>query len=234
MATAIVTGALTPLGFEMVAELAAQDIATIAHVQAPEAELEGIRQRFKFRKVRVDTTPWDTMSIMQFVNNMRPTHIVSALPATAERVVSLKLAGLPEGNWEEDHFKYTDMLIDSVVKSQHEARIVYMSAVGASRVAGDAARQAMGRAEQKITIGSLPYTVVHAPPLDELGWGGMQAPFKAMRATKDLFWTAAGLINGDLRRRNKTIDPRTLARAVIDHAFSEAAENTVLEPRDLR
>jgi hypothetical protein len=234
MATAIVTGALTPLGYQLVAELAAQDIPVIAHVQVPATELEGIKARFPFPKVRVDNTPWSAMTIMQFVNGMRPTHIISALPATAERVVSLKLRGIPEGNWEEDHFKYTDMLVDAVVKSQHEARIVYLSRAGASRVASDPARQAMGRAEQKITFGSLPYTVVHAPPVDELGWGGLQMPFKLMRSTKDMFWSLAGLANGDLRRRNKTIDPRFLARTVIDHAFSEAAENAVLEPKDLR
>ena len=229
MTTAFIAGAASPLGQALIAALSSQGVACIAHVIAQGDERKKWKQVFSHKRVRVDFSPWKHRALFEIMHNMQPTHVISALPATPERLMILQAQGVGKENYEETSFKLTNMLIDAVVTTQLASHFVYLRPAGAS---GDYA-QAMDRAEQKIKISELPYTIVHAPPVDEMRGNKKLAVLRAGRKLADALWWTTGLIGmSDLRARKMSIQTHRLAQRVIDQALASSGGKRVFQPRD--
>jgi uncharacterized protein YbjT (DUF2867 family) len=165
---------------------------------------------------------------------MKPTHLVLLLGCTLGRATLLRARGIPAGNYEEGNFKISDMYIDGVVNAQHEAHVAYLSAAGVSSRSSDSALAAMAKAEQKLQLGSLPYTIVRSPPLMEHGGDGKLLAWKLWAQARRGLYAGLGLVGlKELAAARGPADPRSVARAMIDVAFSEGATSSVLEPHQL-
>lgn len=229
MATAFVAGAASPLGQALVKSLSSQGVASIAHIRAEADERKNWEQKFQHQRIRVDFTPWVQRALFELMQNMKPTHVFSVLPTTPERLMVLQAQGVGKENYEETNFKLSNMLIDAVVTTQIESHFVYLRPAGAK---GNYA-QAMDRAEQKIKISGLPYTIVHTPPVDEMAGNNKLAVLRGGRKVADALWWCTGLLGmSDLRARKMSLQAHRLAQRVVDQAVGSSSGRLVLKPRD--
>ena len=229
MATAFIAGAASPLGQALAMSLSSQGVACIAHVRADSGAHKTWEQKFTHKRVRVDFSPWIQRALFDLMQNMQPTHVFSVLPSTPERLMILQAQGVGVENYEETNFKFTNMLVDAVVTSQIQSHFVYLRPAGAT---GQYA-QAMDRAEQKIKISGLPYTIVHAPPVDEMQGNNKLAVLRAARKVADALWWTTGLLGlSELRARKMSIPAATLARRVVDQAVGSSEGRVVMRAGD--
>ena len=229
MATAFIAGAATPLGQALIGALSTQGVACIAHVHADSSEQKSWQQKFLHKRVRVDFSPWLQRALFDQMRDMKPTHVFLALAATPERLMILQAQGVKKQNYEETNFKYSNMIIDAVVTTGIASHIVYVRPAGAV----GAYAEAMDRAEQKIKISGLPYTIVHAPPVDETMGNRKLIALRAGRKVLDAMWWTTGLIGlRELKARKMSIAAHRLARRVVDQAIGSSDAHLTLQPHD--
>lgn len=234
MQIAFVAGATGYTGREVVRELAARGVRTVAHVRPDSPRVEEWRQRFEATGAAVDTTPWDDSAMTQTLSSLQPTHVFSLLGTTRARRKQSLRRGEAE-TYETIDFGLTAMLIRAAVSSGSRPRFVYLSSLGVREHATNPYLVARWRAESLLRVSGLPYTI--ARPSFITGPGRDES--------RPLERVAAGMANAvaavartvgarRLAGRVHSLTGAELAAGLVRHAFDPAAENVTVGTEELQ
>ncbi len=234
MQIAFVAGATGYTGREVVRELVARGVRTVAHVRPDSARADSWRERFESEGAAVDNTPWGDAEMTQTLSALQPTHVFSLLGTTRARRRVAATHGVTE-SYESIDFGLTALLIRAAVASASKPRFVYLSSLGVREHATNPYLVARWRAESLLRASGLPYTI--ARPSFITGPGRDESrPLERVGA-------AAGNVAGTLlrvfgaRRAGGSLRSMTgaeLAAGLVRHAFDASAENTTVGAEELR
>jgi uncharacterized protein YbjT (DUF2867 family) len=234
MQIAFIAGATGYTGREVVRELIARGVRTVAHVRPDSPRVDEWRKRFEAAGAFADTTPWGDAEMTQTLSALQPTHVFSLLGTTRARRRASKPHGERE-SYETIDFGLTAMLVRAAVSSGSRPRFVYLSSLGVREHATNPYLVARWRAESLLRSSGLPFTI--ARPSFITGPGRDES--------RPLERGAAALMNGiaslarvvGARRFAGSVRSLTgaeLAAGLVRQAFDPEAENATLGTEELR
>jgi uncharacterized protein YbjT (DUF2867 family) len=231
---AFVAGATGYTGREVVRELLARGVRTVAHVRPDSARVDEWRQRFEATGAAVDTSPWGDAEMTQTLLALQPTHVFSLLGTTRARRRESATRGETE-SYEAIDFGLTAMLIRAAVTSGSKPRFVYLSSLGVREHTSNAYLVARWRAESLLRSSGLPYTI--ARPSFITGPGRDESrPLERVAAV--VVNAVAGLARVVGARRFagsvRSLTGAELAAGLVRHAFDAAAENATVGTEELQ
>ena len=232
MSKAFVAGATGYTGKQVVSQLCAAGVETIAHVRPDSPKLDAMRSHFEALGARVDTTPWNSSAIQQTIGTLQPHLIFGLLGTTQKRARSAAKKGLPR---EDESYAtvdcgYTTMLIDAGTQLQQKPRFIYLSSLGVSSTAVGSYLQARYKTERHLLESGLPCVI--ARPCFISG-NDRQERRPLERAASTLIDGALSTLSllgqARLRKRYGSIDATTLARALVRLSLEPEAPNSIIE-----
>jgi len=233
MPRVFVAGATGYTGREVVRELVARGVPTVAHVRPDSPRLEEWQRRFAGTGAETDATSWDEGAIAETLGRVAPTHVFALLGTTRVRGRAAAREGRVE-SYETVDIGLTALLIRAAGRLEARPRFIYLSAVGVSAAARGAYLRARGRVEQQLMASGLPYTIarpsfITGPDRDD------GRPFERVGAGLiDGALVVAGLVGARrLQARYRSTTSTALARALVEAALDPAAENAILESEHL-
>jgi uncharacterized protein YbjT (DUF2867 family) len=234
MHIAFVAGATGYTGREVVRELAAQGVRTLAHVRPDSPRLDEWRERFVALGAELDATPWTREAMAARLAELSPTHVFALLGTTLKRARQAAAEGRVE-DYEAVDFGLSKLLMDALLDARLRPRFVYLSSAGASPLARGSYMQIRWRVEEALRGSGLPYTIarpsiITGPDRDETRTGERMAAVVA-----NGILNVASMFGGRrLAARYRSTSNAVLARALVARALDPASENAVLESEHLR
>jgi uncharacterized protein YbjT (DUF2867 family) len=230
---AFVAGATGYTGREVVRELVAAGVRTVAHVRPDSHELDRWRARFGELGAEVDTTAWSIDAMTATLSRLRPTFVFALLGTTRKRAAKDGLTAVAA--YEGIDYGLTKLLLDAAVAAGSRPRFVYLSAYGTRENSGSAYYDARWRAEQAIQATGLPWTIarpsfISGPDRDE----GRPAERVAAIASDAVLGLLGALGARTMRDRYASMQPAELARGLVRAALDPACERQILHGESLR
>ena len=233
MTVAFVAGATGFVGRQVVGELRARGVTTIAHVRPTSKRLDAWRETFAGMGAEVDTSPWEAAALAEAMRARGVTHVFVAIGTTRKQAKADGITGDP---YEQIDHALTRMLCEAAAASGAAPRIVYLSSVGAGPGARSPYLKARWRAEEAVRGAGLPW-VIARPSFIVSGDGARRddgRPLeKAAAVIADGVLGAVGLVAARTRDRYRSITPETLAAALVRLGL-DGAPDTIYEGADLR
>jgi uncharacterized protein YbjT (DUF2867 family) len=235
---AFVAGATGYTGREVVRALRARGVRTIAHVRPDSSRLDEWRARFEAQGAEVDATPWSEEAMIAAFSRLRPTIVFALLGTTRARAREAERRGgdAARESYEAVDYGLTAMLLHAAAALDPKPRFVYLSSLGVSDSARGAYFEVRARLERELAASGLPHVIARpsfitgeeerdvARPLERIGAG-----------VSDALLGAVALFGGrKLRDKYASIDPVTLAEALVRAAIEPAGDRVVLEAEALR
>lgn len=132
-------------------------------------------------------------------------------------------------------FRLHAMLVDAAAASCPDARLVYLSSIGADASSRNPYLAARGRSERKLAESGLTFTIARP---SFISGPGRDRPRRLERITAriaDRFLGLAGALGAsDVRERYRSIDNVALARALIAAAFDPALAGKTLSAEEIQ
>jgi uncharacterized protein YbjT (DUF2867 family) len=233
---AFVAGATGYTGREVVRELVARGVRTVAHVRPDSERAEEWRQRFESDGAAVDTTAWGDAEMAQTLSALQPTHVFSLLGTTrARRRESARRGRVDADSYEAIDFGLTATLIRAAVASGSKPRFVYLSSLGVREHTTNPYLLARWRAESLLRASGLPYTIARPSFITGPGRDESRPLERASAAVVNALAGVARMVGA--RRFAGSIRSLTgpeLAAGLVRHAFDAAAENATVGTEELR
>lgn len=226
-----VAGATGLVGRKLVAVLAGQGVATIAHVRPDSRQLQDWREKFARVGAQVDATPWDLEAIAETLKKHGVTHVFCCVGTTRKRMQTDGEAG---NSYEAVDYALPKLLAEASRKSGTVQRFLYLSSAGASADASGAYLQWRWKAEEAVRSSGVPWTI--ARPSIIVGERDDARPFEATaaRVLDGLLIAIGALGAARWRDRYRSTDDATLAKALARLAFDPATVNQNVESEHLR
>jgi uncharacterized protein YbjT (DUF2867 family) len=233
---AFVAGATGYTGREVVRELTARGVRTVAHVRPDSPRTAEWRERFEAAGAAVDTSLWGDAEMTQTLSALQPTHVFSLLGTTRAR----RRESSPKGraraeSYEAVDFGLTAILIRAAVASGSKPRFVYLSSLGVREHTTNPYLVARWRAESLLRASGLPFTI--ARPSFITGPGRDESrPLERVSAVVVNALAAVAALVGARRFAGsvRSLTGPELAAGLVRHAFDSVAENTVVGAEELR
>jgi uncharacterized protein YbjT (DUF2867 family) len=233
MQIAFIAGATGYTGREVVRELVARGVRTVAHVRPDSPRVDEWRERFEAGGAAVDNTAWEDDAMTRTLSSLQATHVFSLLGTTRARQRASATRGEAE-SYDTIDFGLTAMLIRAAVTSGSRPRFVYLSSLGVREHATNPYLVARWRAESLLRASGLPYTIARpsfitgpgrdeSRPLERVGAGLINAVAVLARAV------GARRFAGSVH----SLTGAELAAGLVRHAFDTAAENATLGTEEL-
>ena len=153
---AFVAGATGFVGKQLVMQLVAAGVKTIAHVRPDSRDLARWQAEFSSMGAMVDTTPWETAAMTATFRTHAPTHVYCVIGTTRARAKKDAVQGNP---YEAIDFGLTKILVDACVAVAPTPRFIYLSSLGANVQSSNAYLRARGRAEAAVMASGLSYRI---------------------------------------------------------------------------
>jgi len=153
---AFVLGATGFVGREVVRQLAVRGTRVFAHVR-PDSRSQGTwRAKFGELGAEVDTTAWDTAALAARWRELAPAQIYILIGTTRARG---KAEGVDGDIYEKIDFGLTKLAVDAAREAKGDARIVYLSGIGANARSNNAYVRARGKAEDYVRACGMPWVI---------------------------------------------------------------------------
>ncbi len=234
--TVFVAGATGYVGQQVVRQLVARGVRTIAHVRSDSLRLQDWWQRFTELGAEPDATPWKLPMMAETLRQAAPSVVFGLLGTTRARMQALQRTGgeADAASYETVDYGLTAMLVEASFLTGGAPRFTYLSAMGAGPGSKGAYMHWRYKAEQAVITSGLPYTIVRpaivtGPDRDENRTGERLAN-SVLEATLNLGKTV-GLVGP--WRKYRSIDAASLAEAMIRLALSPDGLNRIVERADL-
>lgn len=159
MSLVFVGGATGYTGREVVKQLCARGIPTVAHVRPDSSRVGEFSAIFEPMGAQVDVTPWQPEAIRETFLRLKPSCVFALLGTTRARGRKAR-SGAVADTYEAVDLGLTLQLLDAAQVVQPAPRFVYLSSLGAERPGGNAYLQVRAKVEQRLTLGTVPYTIV--------------------------------------------------------------------------
>jgi len=230
--SAFVAGATGYTGREVVRQLRDRGVRTVAHVRVGSVASRWV-DAFRGWGAEVDEVPWDPGALRDALGRARPDVVFSLVGTTRARAKRESLQA--EDIYDAVDFRLHAMLVDAVSAACPNARLVYLSSLGADASSRNPYLAARGRSERKLVESGLPFTIarpsfISGPDRDR--------PRRLERITAQaadrLLGLAGALGARGVRERYRPIDNVSLARALIAAAFDRALAGRTLQAEDLQ
>jgi uncharacterized protein YbjT (DUF2867 family) len=233
MQIAFVAGATGYTGREVVRELVARGVRTVAHVRPDSPRVDEWRERFEAGGAAVDSTAWEDGAMTRTLSSLQPTHVFSLLGTTRARRRASATRGEAE-SYDTIDFGLTAMLIRAAVTSGSRPRFVYLSSLGVREHATNPYLVARWRAESLLRASGLPYTI--ARPSFITGPGRDESrPLERVGAVLVNVVALLARVVGARRFAGSvhSLSGAELAAGLVRHGFDAAAENVTLGTEEL-
>lgn len=235
MQTAFVAGATGYTGREVVRQLCAGGVRTIAHVR-PDSKSPGRwREQFTAMGAIVDMTAWDLPSMRDTMRGHKPDVAFGLLGTTRARAKAAIETGAADASYEAVDYGMTHMVIEALRLEVRTAKMVYLSSVGAKTHTGNAYLRVRGCIEAELMTSGLTYVIarplfISGPDREET-----RSMERIGAVATDTILNVIGSIGGrGVRDRFRSITAERLACALIDAASDPAASNTVQSAGELQ
>jgi nucleoside-diphosphate-sugar epimerase len=233
--TAFVAGATGYTGREVVHQLRAMGIETVAHVRPDSSRLAEWRTRFESLGAKVDTTAWDPAAMAATMRALRPDLVFALLGTTRSRAREARQHRGRDEGYEAVDYGLTMLLYAAAVESGGRPRFVYLSAIGVREEGGNAYLAARARVERALRSGPLPWTIarpsfITGPDREEFRLGERLGAIVI-----DGLLAVAGWFGGKrLRDRYRSTTNVALARALVWLGFDPGSAGRTVESEELR
>ncbi len=227
----LVAGATGYTGRQVVRQLCAQGVDTIAHIRPESASRERWEAQFEEWGARVDFTPWDGAAWVESLVQVKPSHLYFLIGTTKARMRD----GDVDASYEAIDYGLFRLLLQSCEKAGVTPKVVYLSAMGVRQGARTAYYRARWKAEEALRHSGLSYVIarpgmITGPDRDE------SRPMERVGG-----WMAdaagAGLRLVGARRmaaRVRSTDSLELAAALVELGLDERVDELVAEAEDLK
>ncbi|MFT3775869.1 MAG: NAD(P)H-binding protein [Minicystis sp.] len=236
--TAFVAGASGYTGREVVRVLRARGGRAIAHVRPDSSRLDEWRQRFEAQGAEVDATPWDEAAMTATFARLRPDLVFALLGTTKARAKEIEKQGgdAARESYEAVDYGLSALLLRASVALGTKPRFVYLSSMGVTDDARGAYFQARARLERELVASGLPHVIGRPSFITGEGERDTPRPLERIGAgmADALLGAAAALGGKKLRDKYASIDPATLAEALVGAALAPKGDRVVLEADALR
>ena len=259
---AFVAGATGYTGREVVRELRARGIETIAHVRPDSPTLARWRDEFEALGARVDTTPWDEAAMRATFDAFRPTLVFALIGTTRARAAraakssarSAAVSAAPSAaisaarsaamfaarSTEPDSYETVDYALSSLLirvaaAAVPAARLVYLSAAGTRTGTRNPYLAVRVRVERELVESGLAFTI--ARPAFVSGSDRLESrPAERVGAiVGDAALALLGALGArQFQRRWSSITGTELARGLVRAALDPRAVSGTLTGEDLR
>lgn len=229
--TAFVAGATGYVGQEVVRQLVARGIRTIAHVRPDSPEIITWKDRFREMGAEPDATAWDEVPLAEQLGDYAPRLVFCLIGTTRKRGRQAKRHGAAAETYETVDYGLTALLARAAARARGERRFVYLSSIGVGPHAAGAYLQARWKAEEAVRAAGLPWTIVR-PSIITGPDRAEKRPLETIAGVAaDGLLDLVGRFGGTaLRDRYHSIDARGLAEVLIRLGLDPAACNHVYEP----
>ncbi len=233
---AFVAGATGYVGQQVVRQLVAAGIRTIAHIRPDSNRLSEWWTRFTELGAEPDATPWTLPAMATTLKGLHPRVVFCLLGTTRSRMQSLARAGKDPAaaSYESIDYGLTALLVEAAVHAGNAPRFVYLSSLGAGPNPKGAYMRWRTRAEHVVLGSGLPYIVIRPAMIT--------GPDREEERRSERI--ANALVDGALSlgkalgiegpwRRYRSIDAAGLAAAMIRLAMDPGAANHTIEREEL-
>ncbi|APR81610.1 Putative nucleoside-diphosphate-sugar epimerase [Minicystis rosea] len=235
---AFVAGATGYTGREVVRLLVSRGVRTIAHVRPDSKRKDEWRARFEAEGAEVDATPWDDAALTATFAQRKPTLVFALLGTTRARAKEIEKQGgdAARETYEAVDYGLSAMLLRASIAEGTRPRYVYLSSLGVSDDARGGYFQARARLERELVASGLPHVIGRPSFITGESERDEPRPMERIGAgVGDALLSAVALFGGrGLRDRYASIDPKTLATALVDAALAPTGDRMVLEGSTLR
>jgi uncharacterized protein YbjT (DUF2867 family) len=236
---AFVAGATGYTGREVVRELRARGLETIAHVRPDSPVLQRWRSEFEALGARIDTTTWEETAMKATFVALQPTLVFALIGTTRARAARSAASpaarsAVPE-SYETVDYALTSLLMRAVVAGAPGARFVLLSAAGTREGTTNAYLAVRARLERELVASGLAFTIARPAFVS----GSDRAESRPLERAGAIVGDAALALLGALgarrfQRRWSSITGRTLAHGLVRAALEPAAAGRTLTTEDLR
>lgn len=234
MQTAFVTGATGYTGQEVVRQLCARGVHTVAHVRPDSARADTFAQSFRALGAEVALVPWAAAPMAELLRTTRPDVVFALLGTTQKRAKTAARAGRAPADYQAVDYGLTHMLLTATRESASHARFVYLSSIGVRADTSNEYLRVRHLIEDELSHSGL--TWISARPSFITGPDRKDRPAERIYAAiGDGLLSIAGLLGARaVRAAYRSIDAERLARALISLAFDPSAANRVAPASELQ
>ncbi len=159
LSIAFVAGATGYTGREVVRQLVARRVETIAHVRPDAREFGRVSRELTGDGATVDSTAWDATSFAATLSRLGPTLVFGLLGTTRARMRATRARdGLAE-SYDTVDYGLTALLLSACVACGSRPRFVYLSALGAGQPSTNPYYAARLRLESELRASGLPFVI---------------------------------------------------------------------------
>jgi nucleoside-diphosphate-sugar epimerase len=237
MITALVVGATGYTGREVVRELRARGIATVAHVRPDSRALAEIEPLFRTLGATVDRTPWQADELRAMLTRVRPDLVFALLGTTKARARAAARAGRDPAteSYEAVDYGLTSLLLRSIVDVGLAPRFLYLSSAGVNDATTHPYLVARARMERELRASGVPFTIARPSFITGPDRSERRFAERVGARVADAALALAGALGARrLRDRYRSTDARTLARGLVRHALDPESAGLTLEGESLR
>jgi uncharacterized protein YbjT (DUF2867 family) len=205
----------------------------VAHVRPDSPRLAEWRATFAALGARADATAWDEAAMADTLARLRPPAVFALLGTTRRR-------GEATGDtYESVDYGLTALLLRAARRAADRSgaapRVVYLSALGASRASRNAYLAVRGRFEGELAASGLPYVVARPSFITGPDRGESRPAERAGAAALDALLAPARALGARrLADRYRSTSAAELAAALVRLAADPAAAGRVVEGDGLR
>ncbi len=230
MTTAFVAGATGYTGREVVRQLAASGVRTIAHVRPDSPSLPEWRERFARMGAEVDATAWQPSAMEAALRRHQPDAVFALLGTTRAKARAAEGA-----DYEAVDYGMTSMLLHAVQATSPAARFVYLSSIGARSDTGNEYLAARGRIESELQSSGLSHVIVRPAIISGPDRGERRVMERVFAVGGDAVLRALAVVGASsLHARYRSMSAERLARALIRGSLDPIVATNVLEGETLQ
>lgn len=155
----LVFGATGYTGRHLVEDACRRGLRTVAHIRPDSPRAQTTGERLRDAGAELACVPWEADAIRSLVARVAPTHVFCLLGITkaGARRESARTGQLP--TYAQVDTGYTQWVLDAVEAVAPEARVVYLSSLGADTPGANAYLRARHLVENRLLASSLDYTI---------------------------------------------------------------------------
>lgn len=155
----LVFGATGYTGRYVIKEVCRRGLACTAHIRPDSPRTHTVGEQIRAAGSELACVPWEAEPIQSFVARVAPTHVFTLLGITraGARRESARTGALP--TYAQVDTGYTHLVLDAVEAVAPEARVVYLSSLGADKPGASTYLQARHLVETRLLTSPLDYTI---------------------------------------------------------------------------
>ncbi|MCE9595900.1 MAG: NAD(P)H-binding protein [Planctomycetes bacterium] len=233
---AFVAGATGYTGRNVVKELRARGVRTVAHVRRESKEFERWRRAFTELGAEIDSTPWGSGAIEARLAELRPTKVFALLGTTWARARREAMAATgAKPSYATVDVALTTELVRATKLVPVAPRFVCLSSIGTRPGTRNPYRETRWRIETAVREALADWTIVRPSYITGPDREERRVGETVGAAVGDRVLAVLGAFGAThWRERYRSITGPDLARALVRLAFDDTARGRVIHAEELR